>query len=78
MLNAERTIFKDNAALNFWFPKVRDMVIVPLFDASITTGRMSRREVMVNKDFVYTVLNHIKTYQAKALTYANVLSFVES
>ncbi|BAB82441.1 RNA replicase protein [Wasabi mottle virus] len=78
MLNAERTIFKDNAAINFWFPKCRDMVIVPLFDASITTGRMSRREVMVNKDFVYTVLNHIKTYQAKALTYANVLSFVES
>nr|WBW48263.1 replicase [Youcai mosaic virus] len=78
MLNSERTIFKDSAAMNFWFPKVRDMVIVPLFDASITTGRMSRREVLVNKDFVYTVLNHIKTYQAKALTYANVLSFVES
>nr|WRX04067.1 replicase [Youcai mosaic virus] len=78
MLNSERTIFKDSAAMNFWFPKVRDMVIIPLFDASITTGRMSRREVLVNKDFVYTVLNHIKTYQAKALTYANVLSFVES
>nr|AGW21596.1 p125 [Youcai mosaic virus] len=78
MLNSERTIFKDSAAINFWFPKVRDMVIIPLFDASITTGRMSRREVLVNKDFVYTVLNHIKTYQAKALTYANVLSFVES
>ena len=39
---------------------------------------MTRSEVIVNRDFVYTVLNHIRTYQAKALTYQNVLSFVES
>ncbi|WBG54321.1 replication-associated protein [Piper chlorosis virus] len=78
MLNSERTIFKDHSAVNFWFPKVRDMVIVPLFNGSITSGKMRRSEIMVNKDFVYTVLNHIRTYQAKALTYQNVLSFVES
>nr|AZF99046.1 orf1 [Ullucus tobamovirus 1] len=78
MLNAERTIFKDQAVVNFWFPKVKDMVIVPLFDASIHSGKLRRSEVMVNKDFVYTVLNHIKTYQAKLLNYQNVLSFVES
>jgi hypothetical protein len=78
MLNAERTIFRDSAAVNYWFPKVKDKVIVPLFDGSITTGKMTRREVLVSKDFVYTVLNHIKTYQAKVLTYQNVLSFVES
>nr|AAS87223.1 RNA-dependent RNA polymerase/replicase [Odontoglossum ringspot virus] len=78
MLNSERTIFRDRAAVNFWFPKVKDMVIVPLFDGSVTSGKMKRSEVMVNKDFVYTVLNHIRTYQDKALTYKNVLSFVES
>ena len=53
-------------------------MIVPLFEGSITSKKMTRSEVIVNRDFVYTVLNHIRTYQAKALTYQNVLSFVES
>ncbi|AYQ58958.1 126 kDa replicase [Brugmansia latent virus] len=78
MMNTERIMLNDSASVNFWFPKMRDLVIVPLFDISIDTGKRSRKEVYVNKDFVYTVLNHIRTYQAKALTYANVLSFVES
>ncbi|QOC69615.1 RNA replicase component [Hoya necrotic spot virus] len=78
MLNTERTILKDTSSVNYWFPKVREMVIIPLFHASIVSKKMTRSEVMVNKDFVYTVLNHIKTYQAKTLTYNNVLSFVES
>ncbi|ARI47179.1 protein 126 [Hoya chlorotic spot virus] len=78
MLNVERTLFKDHAAVNFWFPKMKNMVIMPLFQSSIVSRKTRRREILVNKDFVYTVLNHIKTYQAKALTYQNVLSFVES
>ncbi|BDB16631.1 126K replicase protein [Scopolia mild mottle virus] len=78
MLNTERVMLEDKSAVNFWFPKMRDMVIVPLFDVSVETRKKSRKEVLVNKDFVYTVLNHIRTYQAKALTYNNVLSFVES
>ena len=78
MFNTERAIFRDTASVNFWFPKMKDMVIVPLFEGSITSKKMARSEVIVNRDFVYTVLNHIRTYQAKALTYQNVLSFVES
>nr|QOW17529.1 p126 KDa protein [Tobacco mild green mosaic virus] len=78
MFNTERAIFRDTASVNFWFPKMKDMVIVPLFEGSITSKKMTRSEVIVNRDFVYTVLNHIRTYQAKALTYQNVLSFVES
>ena len=78
MFNTERAILRDTASVNFWFPKMKDMVIVPLFEGSITSKKMARSEVIVNRDFVYTVLNHIRTYQAKALTYQNVLSFVES
>nr|UOF93192.1 replication-associated protein [Streptocarpus flower break virus]WJP00476.1 replication-associated protein [Streptocarpus flower break virus] len=78
MLNSERTILKDSSAVNYWFPKVKDMVIIPLFHGSLASGKTKRTEVMVDRDFVYTVLNHIRTYQAKALTYQNVLSFVES
>nr|WIW80096.1 replication-associated protein [Paprika mild mottle virus] len=78
MLNTERIVLEDKSSVNYWFPKMRDMVIVPLFDVSLETQRRTRKEVLVNKDFVFTVLNHIRTYQAKALTYNNVLSFVES
>ncbi|AGZ63346.1 129k replicase protein [Yellow tailflower mild mottle virus] len=78
MLNSERIMLHDKSAVNFWFPKMKDQVIVPLFDISLDSGKRTRKEVLVNKDFVYTVLNHIRTYQAKALTYNNVLSFVES
>lgn len=78
MLNSERIMLQDSSSVNFWFPKMKDLVIVPLFDISFQSGRRSRSEVLVNKDFVFTVLNHIRTYQAKALTYNNVLSFVES
>ena len=80
MMNSERILLEDSSSVNYWFPKMKDMVIIPLFDISLQNEnkRMSRREVMVSKDFVYTVLNHIRTYQSKALTYANVLSFVES
>nr|WOL52754.1 replication-associated protein [Capsicum mild mottle virus] len=78
MLNSEKIVLEDKASVNYWFPKMKDMVVLPLFDVSIETERRTRKEVLVNKDFVYTVLNHIRTYQAKALTYNNVLSFVES
>nr|QXL43075.1 126 kDa protein [Tomato mottle mosaic virus] len=77
MCNSERILLEDSSSVNYWFPKMRDMVIVPLLTLSETSKR-SRKEVLVSKDLVYTVLNHIRTYQAKALTYANVLSFVES
>lgn len=78
MCNSERILLEDSSSVNYWFPKMRDMVIVPLFDISLETSKRTRKEVLVSKDFVFTVLNHIRTYQAKALTYANVLSFVES
>jgi len=80
MMNSERILLEDSSSVNYWFPKMKDMVIVPLFDVSLQNEgkRLARKEVMVSKDFVYTVLNHIRTYQSKALTYANVLSFVES
>nr|WRQ66076.1 nonstructural polyprotein p126 [Tobamovirus sp.] len=78
MCNSERILLEDSSSVNYWFPKMKDMVIVPLFDISIETNKRTRKEVLVSKDFVYTVLNHIRTYQAKALTYTNVLSFVES
>ncbi|CAL39164.1 replicase [Brugmansia mild mottle virus] len=78
LINSERVMLNDAASINFWFPKMKDKVIIPLFDISIDTYKRSRKEVLIDKDFVYTVLNHIRTYQAKALTYANVLSFVES
>ena len=78
MCNSERILLEDSSSVNYWFPKMRDMVIVPLFDISLETSKRTRKEVLVSKDFVYTVLNHIRTYQAKALTYSNVLSFVES
>nr|WMX25355.1 replication-associated protein [Obuda pepper virus] len=78
MLNSERIVLEDHSSVNYWFPKMKDMVIVPLFDVSLETQKRTKKEVIVSKDFVYTVLNHIRTYQAKALTYNNVLSFVES
>nr|WNS52796.1 126 kDa replicase [Tomato brown rugose fruit virus] len=78
MCNSERILLEDSSSVNYWFPKMRDMVIVPLFDISLDTSKRTRKEVLVSKDFVFTVLNHIRTYQAKELTYSNVLSFVES
>ncbi|QYW08487.1 MAG: putative 126 kDa protein [Yunnan virgavirus 3] len=78
MLNNERIMTRDSSIVNFWFPKMRDMVSVNLFSASVVTKKIKSESVLVNRDFVFTVLNHIRTYQAKALTYQNVLSFVES
>nr|WLJ60131.1 MAG: replication-associated protein [Piper chlorosis virus] len=78
LVQAERVFIRDSATVNFWFPSFKDKVLIPLFDISIETGKRTSSEVMVSRDFVYTVLNHIKTYQQKALTYNNVLSFVES
>lgn len=63
MMNSERILLEDSSSVNYWFPKMKDMVIVPLFDVSLQNEgkRLARKEVMVSKDFVYTVLNHIRT-----------------
>lgn len=67
MCNSERILLEDSSSVNYWFPKMRDMVIVPLFDISLETSKRTRKEVLVSKDFVFTVLNHFEHTRQKLL-----------
>nr|APD13853.1 replication small protein [Plumeria mosaic virus] len=77
---AEQTpIFTDKALMSVWFPKGSKCVLIPIFDGFFEKSEhISESWELVDKTFVYTVLNHIQTYQAKQLTFQNVLSFCES
>ena len=79
LLNAARPIFKDKAAFRVWFPNSVGKVIIPFFKgSSCTSAKVKVEKRLVDEDFVFTVLNHIRTYSGKQLSYENVLSFVES
>ncbi|ABD94118.1 126 kDa replicase [Maracuja mosaic virus] len=71
-------VFKDSASFQVWFPQSKGKVLVPVFKGIFQSGKMESSTVIVDEDFVHTILNHIRTYPAKQLTYENVLSFVES
>ncbi|AEF01558.1 125 kDa protein [Passion fruit mosaic virus] len=71
-------IFKDAVSFNVWFPESKGKVLVPIFRGIFESGKVRKSTAVVDEDFVYTILNHIRTYPAKQLTYENVLSFVES
>ena len=79
MLNAARPLFKDKAAFSVWFPNAIGKVLIPIFRGTTCLGAKIKMEKrLVDEDFVYTILNHIRTYTGKQLSYENVLSFVES
>nr|WCD42513.1 replication protein contains methyltransferase and helicase1 domains [Hibiscus latent Hawaii virus] len=79
MLNAARPLFKDKAAFSVWFPNSVGKVIIPVFRGStVSCSKVKLDKLLVDEDFVFTILNHIRTYTGKQLTYENVLSFVES
>jgi len=72
-------IFKDKATFSVWFPKAKGKVVLPIFkQAHFISGRVSVEKVLVDSNFVFTIYNHICTYDNKALTWRNVQSFVES
>ena len=78
-LAEKQPIFTDKALMSVWFPKGAKCVLVPIFEGFFERShRVTQTWELVDKTFVYTVLNHIQTYQPKQLTYQNVLSFCES
>nr|AEW67307.2 replicase [Frangipani mosaic virus] len=78
-LREKTPIFTDKALMSVWFPKGSKCVLLPIFEGFFEkSDHVTESWEMVDKNFVFTVLNHVQTYQAKQLTFQNVLSFCES
>lgn len=72
-------IFQDKATFSVWFPQAKNKVVIPVFRKdSFLTGKVSVSKLLIDSNFVYTIYNHICTYDNKALSWKNVQSFVES
>lgn len=54
-------------------------MLIPKFELSrFLSGNVKISRMLVDADFVHTIINHISTYDNKALVWKNVQSFVES
>ena len=72
-------IFQDKATFSVWFPEAKRKVLIPKFELSrFLSGNVKISRMLVDADFVHTIINHISTYDNKALVWKNVQSFVES
>ncbi|USH96634.1 131 kDa replicase [Trichosanthes mottle mosaic virus] len=72
-------IFQDKATFSVWFPNAKSKVVIPLFEMQgFFSGSLKAKKMLVDATFIHTVINHICTYDNKALTWRNVQSFVES
>ena len=51
-----------------WFPEAKRKVLIPKFELSrFLSGNVKISRMLVNADFVHTIINHISTYDNKAL-----------
>nr|ANH10866.1 128 kDa replication protein [Rattail cactus necrosis-associated virus] len=79
LFGAERQLLRDKASLSLWFPHAHNKVEIPVFRASmIGKKKLNTSKMLVDKDFFYTVFNHIMGYQEKNLNFQVVNNFVES
>ncbi|QYW08475.1 MAG: putative replicase [Hubei sediment virgavirus 1] len=73
------SVLYDKTLLEIWFPEAKKYVLVPIFEGFLERKKIIKRKMqMFDRNFVFTILNHIQTYSEKQLTWQAVLSFAES
>ncbi|AEW50164.1 unnamed protein product [Clitoria yellow mottle virus] len=79
MLEAARPVFRDTAMFNIYFPKSKNKVCLPIFSVkSVSHSPVVTKHILIDKDFYWTVLNHIMTYPDNRTDFRTVMSFIES